>query len=248
MLVDDAPIIHMPDTWPVGYSNGLQLAQLHFHWGTSSSTGAEHMFFDTQYAGEVHLVMRNLDVDESGMTDSHAVFGVFLNELDSGNGTFDDVLSVMIDDPESVDSMDLSGLWSTDTTEIFTYEGSLTTPGCHEMVFWQVLKEPLSVGPTVMDQIRAYGGLGKTYRDIQPRNGRTITHRILGSEFNDQRSEGDAITETVELADEVPDPMADICLYDTDISAYRCYYEESGAVAVLSSVLVTLSTTLIGVL
>merc|ERR1719223_1192335 len=123
--------------------------------------------------------MRNLDNDVDLSTNSYTVFGVFLDEKSSGTGTMDTVLSAMIDDPDSVDSMDLSGMWSMDTTEIYTYEGSLTTPACNEMVFWQVLKTPLSVGSTVMDKFRAYGGIGKTYRDVQPLNSRTITHKIL---------------------------------------------------------------------
>ena len=35
-------------------------------------------------------------------------------------------------------SIDLSLIYPTSTKSVFTYEGSLTTPGCEEHVFWQV--------------------------------------------------------------------------------------------------------------
>jgi carbonic anhydrase len=48
--------------------------------------------------------------------------------------------------------------------ERYTYEGSLTTPGCDEFVHWQVLRTPITASP---EQI-------KTFADIFPNNSRPV--------------------------------------------------------------------------
>ena len=41
--------------------------------------------------------------------------------------------------------MDLSALYPSSIGSILTYPGSLTTPGCNEIVTWVIISEPLEI-------------------------------------------------------------------------------------------------------
>ncbi|KAA0717404.1 Carbonic anhydrase 4 [Triplophysa tibetana] len=64
-------------------------------------------------------------------------------------------------------------------TNYYRYEGSLTTPGCTEVVVWTVFENPI---PLDKEQLRAFSSLkfhdGKpmvgTFRPVQSRNGRMV--------------------------------------------------------------------------
>lgn len=59
-----------------------------------------------------------------------------------------------------------------DTSEYYTYVGSLTTPPCSEIVTWFVLKEQATVSD---QQFRAFNDImGNNFRPLQARNGRPI--------------------------------------------------------------------------
>ena len=53
--LDKPDVVKMPGTWPVGVDQGLQLLQLHLHWGDSRENGAEHHLFSTQYQVDVRV-------------------------------------------------------------------------------------------------------------------------------------------------------------------------------------------------
>jgi len=65
---------------PIAAGTTFQLAQLHFHWGSTNTVGSEHRIAGTQYALEMHLVHYNrkypnisVAIDKS---DGLAVIGV----------------------------------------------------------------------------------------------------------------------------------------------------------------------------
>lgn len=70
-------------------------------------------------------------------------------------------------------------------THMFTYRGSLTTPGCNEQVNWYVLKEPATTTSADLDKFRSSlkddkgEALRANHRPIQPRNGRKIRLSIV---------------------------------------------------------------------
>lgn len=63
----------------------------------------------------------------------------------------------------------------------FNYPGSLTTPGCAEIVDWWVLEAPLQVAPADFDKFQTHlkrlpaTDKGRGARPVQPLNGRVIT-------------------------------------------------------------------------
>ena len=62
--------------------------------------------------------------------------------------------------------------------DYFTYDGSLTTPGCGEGVTWLVLTQPIAASPA---QRARLGPFGANARPVQPLNGRQIVHVLPGS-------------------------------------------------------------------
>lgn len=66
-----------------GILKGQYVAEgVHFHWGSPSSSGAEHTINGKHYSGEMHIVHRNKkynSIDEAVQySDGIAVLGVFL--------------------------------------------------------------------------------------------------------------------------------------------------------------------------
>lgn len=179
----DTPTIVMPDTWPVGHTKGLQALQLHFHWGESGAGGSEHKLFGKHYKGEAHLVTRNLDQEDAEADDYLAVFGVFLQ---TGVIAQADTISESIGELANglSTNIDLDDLYKPQTKSIFTYRGGLTTPGCNEIVFWQVLEEPITLTVDDMNAIRGAVPYDENFREIQELNGRDITHRLLDQHYD----------------------------------------------------------------
>ena len=55
----------------------------------------------------------------------------------------------------------------------YRYEGSKTTPSCHEPVGWYVMREPKTISPEQVDNLRALSG-GPNNRPVQPKGSRVI--------------------------------------------------------------------------
>eukprot|EP01025_Chloroclados_australasicus_P064385 TRINITY_DN85_c0_g1_i6.p2 TRINITY_DN85_c0_g1~~TRINITY_DN85_c0_g1_i6.p2 ORF type:complete len:293 (-),score=35.18 TRINITY_DN85_c0_g1_i6:756-1634(-) len=87
----------------------------------------------------------------------------------------------------TLQSFDLMNLIPQDS-EFFTYEGSLTTPGCNEGLRWHVMAEPLEVAPEDMEALQMWQANTKAnpqpnapiaifrddHRPIQALNGRSV--------------------------------------------------------------------------
>lgn len=48
----------------------------------------------------------------------------------------------------------LQGIFS--EGEYLAYEGSLTTPGCHEIVNWYVFTDPIPISSQQLEEIKAF--------------------------------------------------------------------------------------------
>ncbi len=132
------------------------LQQFHVH------TPSEHTVQGVPYAGEIHLVHQAND-------NTLAVLGIFVEEGDTPHPHLDAWIS------------------GTDTTLSFhaetllpklrpyyTYEGSLTTPPCSEIVRWIVLDTPMQASSEQLKSLRAqHSG---NARPVQPLNDRTIRY------------------------------------------------------------------------
>ncbi len=143
--------------------NGVDynLLQFHFH------TGSEHTINGTQYPMEVHLVHQN-DAGEL------AVVGIMFEE---GNENaflknFSDNLPAAKDDNYSSTTKVNAGDLIPSTGGYFTYSGSLTTPPCSEIVTWIVMKNPIQISASQIENFHTI--MHDNFRPTQPLNGRVI--------------------------------------------------------------------------
>ncbi|XP_055585342.1 carbonic anhydrase 2-like [Uranotaenia lowii] len=166
-------------------------AGLHFHWGTHSHRGAEHKVDRLTYAAmEMHLVFFNQRYGsfENAQNKTHglAVLGVlFCRKLirdphyrwiDALNRVQNAPSTYTLPDPTAFNIKRLIG---SRRRPYFSYQGSLTTPPCHETVTWIVQKKPL---PITENQLNVFRSLRQTngeplvdnYRKLQHRNGRHV--------------------------------------------------------------------------
>ena len=133
-----------------------ELQQFHFH------TYSEHTVGGQRYPMEIHLVFKNAagQLAVIGMLytiGQHNVFLASLGDLPRHEGT-----TLQSTAPINV----AHGL--TSSYVYYTYEGSLTTPPCSEIVTWIVLK---GVAEMSEDQFRAFNGiLGNNFRPVQQRD------------------------------------------------------------------------------
>lgn len=146
-----------------------QIHQLHFHWGADSTMGSEHHLDGKTYASELHLVTQRQGINST----EYVVFNRFLEEGHADNAELEKMIF-----EQDVDNMDLSALYPSSIGSILTYPGSLTTPGCNEIVTWVIISEPLEISTRQAELLRdwEYNGtkIGNTHRPVQPLNGRTI--------------------------------------------------------------------------
>jgi len=148
-----------------GLSHNYKFAQIHFHWGAEDGKGSEHLVGDTAYPMEMHLVhykathSKITDALAEGAYDSLAVLGIFFQVSDERNPALDMLLPHLAQIKTAETKVDAtpfpisSFLWMGDMSSFYRYNGSLTTPGCNEIVQWTVVKEPVSV---TVDQLEAF--------------------------------------------------------------------------------------------
>jgi len=140
------------------------LLQFHFH------QPSEHTIDGETFAMELHLVHRNAN-------GNLAVVGVMIAEGEATNEAYSvvfDNLPTQVGEPdeEAELTINVADLLPMDTETFFTYEGSLTTPPCTEIVRWLVLAEPVTLST---EQIAAFGAIyDNNARPVQPLNTRDL--------------------------------------------------------------------------
>jgi len=137
------------------------LLQFHFH------TPSEHTVDGEAYPADIHFV----HAAEDG---SLAVIGVFIEEgaANEALAPFWDDLSAIEDAP--VEDIDVDALLPEDKT-YYTYDGSLTTPPCSEIVTWIVMQTPITMSAEQLDALRAVHD--NNARPVQPLNDREVAVR-----------------------------------------------------------------------
>jgi carbonic anhydrase len=174
--------------------------QFHVH------AGSDHALDGTLFGADMHLVHK-----EGGNGTRLAVLGFFIEpSLDSSTPKFGDLLNhwdaVATNTSDKCSASNSNTTVSTNTTlqsifnpynlvpkgsTIYTYNGSLTTPPCSEIVFWNVLDKPVQlsireylrmtnlildyVDPKACQAASVAATSGYTGRPLQPLNGRKIT-------------------------------------------------------------------------
>ncbi|XP_030376411.1 carbonic anhydrase 9-like isoform X2 [Scaptodrosophila lebanonensis] len=196
--------MHIPDTinGEKPYINGGMLTgdfeaiEVHFHWGSVSRKGSEHAINRERFDVEMHIVHKRTDfysVAAAKLKDGGlAVLCIFLrassdtdSEVYGLNNIFNQLPRLL--KPNSFVSIfgelylkDILG--NLDTDEFYTYNGSLTTPTCNEVVTFTIFTDVLDVKRTHIEKFWALRDsrnklLINNYRNFMPINGRPIYFR-----------------------------------------------------------------------
>lgn len=163
------------------------LLQFHLHWLS------EHSINGYKYPLEIHLVHKKTGISlEEALKrrDGLAVIGLLgqvYGEEDSGY-SFDELepgipnlLHYTEEHEEFTLEINISRLFSPRMQSFYAYPGSLTTPGCNEVVTWIVMDVPITVSDNQFKLISKVdiGGVSN-YRSLQPVNNRPV-YRSLAS-------------------------------------------------------------------
>lgn len=115
----------------------FNLLQLHFHW-----RGSEHFIDDKKFAAEVHLVFQS-----ATNPDQFSVVGYVFKLVNKDNQDFKPLFKQIktVKAFGSVTQFDfqLEKLLPMKVANYYRYSGSLTTPGCNEIVEWNVVDSPV---------------------------------------------------------------------------------------------------------
>jgi len=113
------------------------LLQIHFHW-----RGSEHFVDGKKFAGEIHLVFKSQTNPKQ-----YSVIGFMMKLVDKDNLSFksliDQLQVVSGYNTASEFNFQLENVLPMNIHNFFRYSGSLTTPGCAEIVEWNVVDSPV---------------------------------------------------------------------------------------------------------
>jgi len=167
-----------------------RLSNVHFHWGREDHDGSEHAVDGKKFSMEMHLVHYNekyknvVTAIKSGDTNALAVVAIFLNVGHNvpSSGPLQPVIAKLgrVKDVHSYwdkvdEELDLTPLMPKTGDHLFTYRGSLTTPGCNEQVNWFVFQHPVSISKSDVEAFRELMDgerqpLKENHRPLQPNN------------------------------------------------------------------------------
>ena len=144
----------------------FQFAQAHFHWGNNDNQGSEHEVDGVSFPMEMHIVHWNLDVGETLKEAVHKDTGISLEVLgvhfkigktnEKFKYFFDAVKKTTKhnETAEIRNGIRLYDLLPENKHAFYRYKGSLTTPGCNEIVMWTVFKEKIEIDKNQMEIMR----------------------------------------------------------------------------------------------
>merc|ERR1711910_300109 len=158
---------------PLGATQGIlrggqlmgdyQILQLHFHWGANDNQGSEHTVDGKKYPLELHVVHVKVGASDPLNTPRGLSVTGFFFEVDGDN--------------TNTALAPIDG--ATRSSRYSTYEGSLTTPTCNEVVEWINFLTPLKISRAQLQQFRMLDDdkmkdIVDNFRPPQPLNGRTV--------------------------------------------------------------------------
>lgn len=146
-------------------SSKYKLEQFHFHWGSKSSHGSEHLLDGKSFAAELHLVHWNCEkyksfADSLEHPDGLCVLGAFLEASDADNVNYVKLFNEIKRVPCKGNECDVAEkfdpiiLLPEDLTKYFHYSGSLTTPPLKECVQWVVFKNSVRLSESQLQEFR----------------------------------------------------------------------------------------------
>jgi len=186
-----------PQMSGAGLNDHYKFAQVHFHWGNDSSRGSEHTLNGQAFPMEMHLVHHNAsfkDINEAAKQKSPsslAVLGIFFKVSSTAHPGVNKLLPFLREvrtagsQVEVTPRLVLSDLVPGDLSQVYRYSGSLTTPGCNEIVQWTVVKKPVQILEEQMEEFRQLLTKDNTplvdnYRPTQNLNNRKVIQAYTG--------------------------------------------------------------------
>lgn len=162
--------------------------QLHFHWGSEGSPGAEHTVDGIRYAAEMHVVHYAAKYgslkDAAQQADGLAVLAVLLqigpNDNENYNHIFDKLEAISQEGDEVyIPGFDVNTLLPHQLSHFFRYNGSLTTPPCLQTVTWTVFNDTVQLSKEQLHKLETslktgHHTLDSNFRFVQPLNGRNV--------------------------------------------------------------------------
>jgi len=172
-----------------GFPQPFIFAQAHFHWGSENGVGSEHLIGGKQFPLEVHLVHYNSKYSDisaaianpDGLAVLGSMFHVSAEDNKNLNPVIDGLQTIQdhSNDTKLRSTFALNNLLPADVTRFYRYTGSLTTPGCSEVVLWTVFQESIPISTAQLQEFRklinSHGdSLSDNFRPVQPLNGRKV--------------------------------------------------------------------------
>ncbi|KAG7237687.1 hypothetical protein INR49_032133 [Caranx melampygus] len=196
-------VIELPEWMGLGGLPWLFTAvQLHLHWGSGgpSQGGSEHTINGLSADAELHVVHYNSELYpnmSAAMTQREglAVLGILIVTGEETNPAFNNILNYLsrirhADQKVPIPGFDVQSLLPKDLGRYYRYNGSLTTPPCHQSVIWTVFHERVQISKaqllkmeTILYSTKADSPdrmlLQDNYRATQPLN-----HRVVFASFS----------------------------------------------------------------
>ncbi|XP_019637476.1 PREDICTED: carbonic anhydrase 14-like [Branchiostoma belcheri] len=143
-----------------GLTGTYNTAQFHFHWGTAADLDARGGTYP------------NLgDAVASGSPTALAVLGFFLELDDTDNAGLNPIVSDIANVANAGNGSVFSSVFTFDSflpanrSKFYRYSGSLTTPGCNEIVVWTVFEDTIKISRNQLSAL-----LGATYYQAEGGN------------------------------------------------------------------------------
>ncbi|XP_067302371.1 carbonic anhydrase 6 isoform X2 [Pseudorasbora parva] len=191
--------IQLPHTMMItkGFPDRYTAVQMHLHWGgwDLEASGSEHTMDGIRYMAELHVVHYNSDKYKSfkeakDKPDGLAVLAFFYEDGHFENTYYSDFLANLANIKYAGQAMNITNLnvrsmLPENLSHFFRYQGSLTTPPCHESILWTVFDTPITLShnqirkleSTLMDHENKT--LWNDYRMAQPLNDRVVESSFL---------------------------------------------------------------------
>ncbi|XP_077338268.1 carbonic anhydrase 4 [Lithobates pipiens] len=148
-----------------GLQGTYKAKQLHFHWGNRDMAGSEHSINGKRYAAELHIVHTLMSSSRSqsggditGEGRTIAVLAFFIEESQENNSNYDGIIQALNDITSKDQQTTVSQVKLQDLipkveneTLFYRYDGSLTTPGCAEIVTWTVFNTTIKLGKSQLE-------------------------------------------------------------------------------------------------
>ncbi|XP_015263362.1 PREDICTED: carbonic anhydrase 15-like [Gekko japonicus] len=165
MNLDGASAAEQINITKGGLQDTYRALQFHFHWGDVNKNGSEHTVDGHQYPMELHLVHMNTKYKTVNEAKGHpsglAVLSFLFKVSVMDNTNYNTIVAGLRNISHEGLSVDLASTFPLSNllpnmgllSKYYRYKGSLTTPGCEEVVVWTVFEEQI---PISQSQLNAF--------------------------------------------------------------------------------------------